>query len=144
MIYAKKGFLLSENIIAIIILGMLVALAIPNFKWIIDKSHSMEAIPILDSLRDGQVVFRAENESYSTEVGWLDLDFKPPSAYFLYPEAIETTTGICSELPGLALGQMETDVSISPGYILYILEDSTIACQPKNCSSNACQKMGYQ
>ncbi len=69
---SKKGFTLIELMIVVAIIGILAAIAIPNFMRFQARSRTTEARTNLGAIYTGQVAFFGEGNSYGlfTQVGW--------------------------------------------------------------------------
>lgn len=72
----RKGFTLIELLLVIIVLGVLVAIAIPRFTGVGTKAKAAEAEPILKQIHMLQQAFSQEFGSYAPglieleKVGW--------------------------------------------------------------------------
>jgi type IV pilus assembly protein PilA len=72
-LHTKKGFTLIELMIVVAIIGILAAIAIPNFLRFQAKSRQAEAKTNLGGLFTSEESYRAEFNSYTTDlisVGW--------------------------------------------------------------------------
>jgi len=69
---SKKGFTLIELMIVVAIIGILAAIAIPNFLKFQAKSKQSEAKSNLGAIFTGQVSYYGENNAYSnfTAINW--------------------------------------------------------------------------
>lgn len=72
---AKKGFTLVELMIVVAIIGILAAIAIPNFIRFQARSKQAEAKTNLKAIFSGQKARYGERDSYSTSLG--DIGFAP-------------------------------------------------------------------
>lgn len=63
-IKGQKGFTLIELMIVVAIIGILAAIAIPNFLQYQAKSKTSEAKTNLNAIRTGQIAFFAEHGAY--------------------------------------------------------------------------------
>ena len=72
---AKKGFTLVELMIVVAIIGILAAIAIPNFIRFQARSKQSEAKTNLKAIFSGQKARYGERDSYSAQLG--DIGFAP-------------------------------------------------------------------
>jgi type IV pilus assembly protein PilA len=71
MLKNKKGFTLIELMIVVAIIGILAAIAIPNFMNYQCKAKQTEAKSVLGNIRVAQEAYRAEWDTYSDDTGEL-------------------------------------------------------------------------
>jgi type IV pilus assembly protein PilA len=69
MLKGKKGFTLIELMIVVAIIGILAAIAIPNFLKFQAKSKQSEAKSNLGAIYTGQIAYLGETNSYGDFVG---------------------------------------------------------------------------
>ena len=69
---SKKGFTLIELMIVVAIIGILAAIAIPNFLKFQAKSRTTEARTNLGAIFTGQTLYYGESSTYGTfaNIGW--------------------------------------------------------------------------
>lgn len=70
----KKGFTLLEVLIVVIIIGILVAIALPQYTNTLEKSKSAEAAANVGSLRAALDRYWYQNGSITTTISNLDID----------------------------------------------------------------------
>lgn len=68
----EKGFTLIELMIVVAIIGILAAIAIPNFLRYQAKAKQSEAKGQLGSIFTSQITYKSEKDSYATGIGDLD------------------------------------------------------------------------
>jgi len=68
------AFTLLELLIVIIILGILAALALPQYLRTVEKSRGSEALIHLGTIRTVEMNFYAENRQYTNDWSLLDID----------------------------------------------------------------------
>ena len=81
--YQKSGFTLIELLVVVLIIGILSAVALPQYEWTVEKSRAAEALAVLKTLRDAQEVYYMANGAYASDFTALDVDV-PESKYFNY------------------------------------------------------------
>jgi len=59
----KKGFTLVELLIVVIIIGILVTLALPQYQKIANRAKWAEAVELASSIKSAQNLYRTENDN---------------------------------------------------------------------------------
>jgi len=72
------GFTLIELLVVVLIIGILAAIALPQYQKAVDKSRVAEAVSLLDSLGKAEEIFYMGNGSYTQNMD--DLDISLPKA----------------------------------------------------------------
>ena len=96
----NKGFTLVELMIVIAIVGILAAIAIPNFLSYQKKAKTSEAKSILGDVRTMEEAYRAETDGYSSslsQIGWTN---PTGSTYYAYSVTAPTTTTFTATASG--------------------------------------------
>jgi len=91
----KKGFTLLEVLIVVIIIGILAAIALPQYSATIEKSKSAEAVMNIGSLRtavDRYWYQNGETNPTNTSISNLDIDNPNNIADRLYGYVITNTS----------------------------------------------------
>ena len=68
---SKAGFTLIELLVVVLIIGILAAVAVPQYQKAVEKSRATEAVTILSSLEKAVSVWVLENGLPSTETNFL-------------------------------------------------------------------------
>ncbi len=80
-----SGFTLIELMIVVAIIGILAALAIPNYRTFTNKAKTSEAKTLLGAIATMQEAFQAERGTYASDI--VTLGFASTGhTYFLEPE----------------------------------------------------------
>ena len=75
----KKGFTLIEMLVAVLIIGILAAIALPQYRHVVDKTRYAALMDITKAIADANERFYLVNDRYSTNFRELDVDIKPNS-----------------------------------------------------------------
>ena len=70
---SKKGFTLIEILVVVLIIGILAAIAVPQYQKATLKSRTIQARAILASLKEAQEAFCMTNMHYTTNIKELDI-----------------------------------------------------------------------
>lgn len=140
----EKAYTLVEIITVFVIIGGVVAFAMPNIALQVEKLRMQEQIVILTSVYEAVRTYNMEvglssAPGTSLSLSTLDLDI-PASDDFDYP-VIEVIPTLCDS-DHVASARVERKPNNSYNYSLHILMDGTIICEP--CQELICLKLGFE
>ena len=132
--------------VVVIILGVLAALALPNFNIQVKKAKSQEAVQVLLAIYGAQKDYAKENDDgnaetpdYTDDINNLDVHIEGLKNF--QDPVVNAVVDPC----GSSAQYLASIASKDGDYILYVLEDATIVCADGNgnCPAELCTKMGF-
>ncbi|MGB2579019.1 type II secretion system protein G [Elusimicrobium simillimum] len=79
----KKGFTLIELLVVVLIIGILAAIALPQYTKAVEKSRAAQAVITVRALAEAVEFYYMEHNEYPTSIDDIYLD-QAQSKYFTY------------------------------------------------------------
>ena len=107
----KKGFTLIELLVVVLIIGILVGLALPNYTQAAERTRLTEALELLNSISQAQRRKRMQTSQYVLDFGTLDVTPKGAVGQVYYSRGNPVTGEHCNGFE-ITLGPNGDDTQI--------------------------------
>ena len=137
-ISCKRGFTLIELLVVVLIIGILAAVAVPQYKKAVMKSRYAKLKPLVQALADAEEVYYLAHGEYTAEISELDIDFpQTPTTQTTTLVGKEYTFdwGLISLVPvAIEPRVLATDVLASVMYGRYLIHSENDYAGMQRCS----------
>ena len=82
----KIGFTLIELLVVVLIIGILAAVALPQYEKSVEKSRAVQAIVLVRAVKDAAEVYRMANGAYPNDLSSLDIEVSTNLKDFVWEE----------------------------------------------------------
>ena len=144
----NKGFTLIEMLVVVLIIGILAAIALPQYQHTVDKARYAALMDITRAIADANERFYLVNDRYSTNFNQLDVDI---SANSVSGSIVSFDWGNCTFI-GQQEIQCTNDTTLKNQYIIHYnqgvgSEQGGIFCTAQGVEENSrydkvCQDVG--
>lgn len=135
----KQGFTLIELLVVVMIIGVLSAIALPQYSTAIEKSRAAEALTILGATSQAlERYYYSHNDSWPDDDTWsdLDIDVSQTGKYFTYNfECNDSNDSVC-----VVYATRRLSDSAGKYYIKTILTDNGSTVTKTRCCNTSAQQ----
>ena len=120
----NSGFTIIELVVVLVIIGILSALALPQYIKTVERSRQSEALTNLGAIRGAQMRYYLENANYTDSFNNLDIDDTSIGTYFNYtPLNPLAATGVVAR--ATRTGTKNPCAAAKKGYTINITNNGT-------------------
>ena len=89
-----NGFTLIELLVVVLIIGILAAVALPQYQVAVEKSRAAEAVVLVKNIAEAETAYYLANGTYASDINLLGMDY-PGTAANYYVPGFQTANWLC-------------------------------------------------
>ncbi len=138
------GFTLIELLVVVLIIGILAAIALPQYEKAVERSRAAEALTMVSSIAKAQEIYKMTTGNYTTDMSVLDIEVPGTDVtangygrketklfqYGSYSPSYTNSVAIAKRLP------------VDSKYSIVALDDGTVVCHYFTGWEDFCRSMG--
>ena len=143
----NKGFTLIELLVVVLIIGILSAVALPQYEKSVEKSRAAEAATLVRAIADAETLYHLANGTYAKDISKLDFDF--PGEKVIYQSnnipGFQTKNFVCRPAGGAWTDAIAVcnRLPFQTNYAIVKLENGKMVCRFYSTKGESiCKTMG--
>ena len=78
----KQGFTLIELLVVVLIIGILSAVALPQYTTAVERSRATEALTLMNAVSESMQRYHSQHDAWPTSFSQLDVEIPASGKYF--------------------------------------------------------------
>jgi prepilin-type N-terminal cleavage/methylation domain-containing protein len=149
------GFTLIELLVVVLIIGVLAAIALPQYLLTVEKARAAEAMTLVKQIAEANKRYRLLNGQYTNDIRELELDqdfpgeptenggvFTRRTKYFDYRATAAGTPHNPDGSTGIAVVRRLDNGDTKRQYAVVVYPENRISCSP-HTDCKICSALGY-
>ncbi len=129
---SMKGFTLLELLVVVLIIGILAAVALPQYQKAVEKSRAVQALTAVKAIAQAEETYYLANGEYTEQLDKLDIEFPPLSSGW----SATATLAVPEDSQSVGVGKIFTKGEDDTIYLFsYYLSSKQFVCM---CDKSTC------
>jgi type II secretion system protein G len=123
-----NGFTLIELLVVVLIIGILAAVALPQYQKAVDKTSAMQAVSVMKSIVNAQNLYKLATGAFATDINDLDVTIPGEMSTYGAPSVKTAHFEFVMHFPSSSLAHLQANNANKGYYIIYYWTLNRLKC----------------